>query len=502
MIRQATLWLFVLLAALTETARAGSLVVLNYHDVVPDPANDRFAVSRSMFVAHMDFLQQNGYVPLSLAYVEQVVANKAPLPDKAVLLTFDDGLKSYREFVAPLLAIYEYPSVISLVSSWMDGVDVPPEYTGKLMSWNDARELSRNRFVTIANHTHNLHRGVVSNPQNNERGAATTRQYFPDRNAYENEAQFRERVRNDLKVSLARFKHELGVEPRAIEWPYCEYDHAIYEEAVALGMPVQFVLADGVLDRLEIGVLGRMLMVDQPSPAQFARLLEAQTPAPRRFVEIRLDDFVGENAEQHEQRLSALLDRLQPLNPNAIVIWPATRDGKKVFFSTPSAELATDILDRVIHQIRVRLNVRQFVLRIPTSIAVTDRTEFFTDLARLNRFEGLAFEPGAPKELVTQARRVVPTYRTRVKFGVFGDIAPGANYDFHILSEAQWRESRGFDASRDWVLFSSPDAMSGAVRAAGAAPSREYVNYGFPFDSISKSSESRDVVNRVVSKGG
>ncbi len=502
MIQRFLIVVMVFAATFSGAAWAGSLVILNYHDVTPDPSGDRFAVSRSMFVAHMDYLKQNGYVPISLGYVEQVVSKKAPLPEKAVLLTFDDGLKSYSDFVAPLLAIYEFPSVISLVTSWMDGVDVPPEYAGKLMTWNDARNLARNRYVTIANHTHDMHRGILSNPQNNLRGAATTRQYFPATNSYEDESHFRERIRNDLSVAMSRFKAELNLEPHAIAWPYGEYDHVIYEEAVALGMPVQFALADGSPARAEDGVLGRMLIVDQPAIPDFAHLLVTQAAIPRRFVEIRLDAFAGETPEQQEQRLSDLLDRMQVLQVNAVVVSPTTADGKKAFFHTPAAAIATDVLDRVIHQIRNRLNVRFFVLRINPGLETSAPSVFFSDLARLARFEGVAFETGVSRDLQLQARRVVPKFRTRVNFGVFGDSPSGGDYDFHILSESQWRASPSFDAARDWVLFSSPDRVSGAARAVKSSDSREYVNYGFPFDSISKSSEPRDGIDRVVRKGG
>lgn len=502
MTHRTTFSLLLFLAVFSAAANAGSLVVLNYHNVVADTAGDRYAVSRSQFVAQMDYLQQNGYQPISLSYVEQVISNEAPLPDKAILLTFDDGLKSFHDFVAPVLAIYQFPSVISLVSSWMDGVNVPPEYQGKLMSWNDARNLTRDRGVTIASHTHNLHRGILSNPQNNVRGAATTRQYFPQANGYEDENSFRERVRNDIKVSMARMKDELGIEPRSIAWPYGEYDQTVYEEARGLNLRVQFALADGNLANMEGGVLGRVLLVDQPSLVEFAKLLEPRAQAPRRFVDLRLDHFVGKSAEEQERLLSELLDSLEPRKLTAIIISPVTQDGKKTFFETASAEVATNILDRVIHQIRTRLNIRFVVLRMPARVVVRNRGEFFTDLARLNRFEGVAFESGVPRELQADARSIVPRYRINVKFGLFDDIRPGAEYDFHILSESAWQRSSGVDPVRDWVMVDGPGVEPELIRAAGASVTREYLNYGFPFDSISKSSDARRRSDGVKRKGG
>ncbi len=500
MIARNLIWPFALWVSTATAAAAGPLVVLNYHDVVANPSGDRYAVSRASFVGHMDYLQEHGYRPISVAYLEQVVMNNAPLPDKAVLLTFDDGLKSYHDFVVPLLAIYDYPSVISLVTSWLDGIDVPPEYKGKLMSWDDVRGVARSRNVSVASHTHNMHHGIRANPQNNLRGAATTRRYFPETNSYETEVQFRERIRNDIEVSLARFKAELGIEPRAIAWPYGEYDRTDYEEARKLHMSIQFVLSDGTLAHLDNGVLGRLLVVDQPNNADFAQMIEPKALAPRRFADIRLDRFVGRSSDEQEALLSELLDRLEPLKLNSVIVTPVTQNGKRAFFQTAGADLATNILDRVVHQIRTRLNIRFIAVRIPKQIELSNSREFLADLARLTRFEGVVFESGISTAFQREAREVVPNYRVNVKFGISDDTVRAEGYDFQVISNAALSRAKDADINRLWVMLSDPGVE--VVSRAAASSGREFVNYGFPFDSISKSSNSREPQERVMRKGG
>ena len=124
MTRSLIIFLFI---AWASSVSGQTLSVLTYHDVIADPKKDIYTVKRASLVAQLDYLQTHGYEPVSLSLIDKVAQGRAKLPKNAILLTFDDGLKSYYEFVRPLLKIYGYPSVISIVSAWIDGKDVPPE---------------------------------------------------------------------------------------------------------------------------------------------------------------------------------------------------------------------------------------------------------------------------------------------------------------------------------------------------------------------------------------
>ncbi|MGO4780418.1 polysaccharide deacetylase family protein, partial [Lysobacter sp. 2RAB21] len=103
------------------------------------------------------------------------------LPPKAVLLTFDDGLRSIYTHVFPLLRAYRYPALMAVVTGWVDlpreqQVDYGPRmFThDDFVTWDQLREMQASGLIEIASHSDNLHRGVTSNPQGNTMPAAIT----------------------------------------------------------------------------------------------------------------------------------------------------------------------------------------------------------------------------------------------------------------------------------------------------------------------------------------
>ena len=54
----------------------------------------------------MAWLRDRGYATLSMAQLEGYVKNKINLPARAVVITFDDGLKSVSRYAYPVLKQY------------------------------------------------------------------------------------------------------------------------------------------------------------------------------------------------------------------------------------------------------------------------------------------------------------------------------------------------------------------------------------------------------------
>lgn len=68
-------------------------------------------------------------------------AGKKPLPDKAVLLTFDDGYESFYRIVFPLLKEYNYKAVFAVVTSLVD------QAPNSMVVFGDSH-IARGAFVT------------------------------------------------------------------------------------------------------------------------------------------------------------------------------------------------------------------------------------------------------------------------------------------------------------------------------------------------------------------
>jgi len=424
-----------LLFCAASSASESALTVLTYHDVVADPGDDIYAISRSEFVAQMDYLQTNGYQPISLADLDQIINKKTSMPENAILLTFDDGLKSYSDFVAPLLDIYGYPSVLSVVSGWVDGNNPPEEYKDNLMSWDELRDAKNNPLIEIISHSHELHTNVQSNPQGNYAPAGVTRIYSPITGHYETETQYRQRITADLKRSVARLKEELNITPIGITWPYGSYDNVLADEAKLLGMRFQLTLDDGPNYMSNIPVLNRIMVMRDTKIDDFVADLNYEPLRYRehRFSEINLDKFKDQPQETQEKLLSKLLNNIQQTDINTIIITPFTTDSKQTFFPNQELRVAADILNRVTHQLRSRAGIRHVYLHIPEDVEIKRPEEFFTDMARLSWFNGVIFENQDP-EKVRKIQKIVNYFHPKTKFGHYGETDNLKSYDFVLMS--------------------------------------------------------------------
>ena len=128
----------------TPDAEAASrrvrLPILMYHYVEPWPADadlirQGLTVKPEDFAAQMAYLHENGYVTVSLYDLADAVALGTPLPEKAVVLTFDDGYRSLLDYVVPVLQPYGYTGTAFVITQFID--EERPEY----LSWAQAEAL-------------------------------------------------------------------------------------------------------------------------------------------------------------------------------------------------------------------------------------------------------------------------------------------------------------------------------------------------------------------------
>ncbi|MGD8591224.1 MAG: poly-beta-1,6-N-acetyl-D-glucosamine N-deacetylase PgaB [Gammaproteobacteria bacterium] len=413
------------------------LTVLTYHDITADPGNDVYAVSRSMFVAHMDYLQTHGYQPISLSQLEEYREHPERMPAKAVMLTFDDGLTSYYKFVLPVLKTYQFPSVASVVTGWMDGKNTPPEYFGKLMSWDQLREISQSPLVEIVSHTHDLHHGIQSNPQGSQEAASVTRQYYPATQRYESEETYRQRIQIDLQHSIERLHKELGIKPRAVTWPYGQFDNVLSGIATDLGLRYQFSLQDGPTALTELPQIHRIMLMRSNNIEDFINELSYRWMAAekKRFAVFNLDPFTqAESVQQQEQLFSGLLDRLEPLHLNMVVLSAFSSDNAKTFFATGEMPLAADVLRRAVHLLRTKLRVRHVYLHLPAKLPGKNLSPVYGELARLVRFDGAVFDADIDGKTAKFIQKMLSDVHPNLQYGVFGTTGQPFEVDFVIAT--------------------------------------------------------------------
>lgn len=359
--------------AVQPVASAQDLQVVAYHDVrdavIGDYDTDQYAVSTGNLISHFRWLKANGFTPISIDQLLAARAGEEALPAKPVLLTFDDGLQSVYTHVFPLLKLFGYPAVVSLVTNWIE-TDSEVFYAGRklqardFLSWKQIRELQESGLVEIASHSHDLHKGVSGNPQGNEQPAAVTRIYHQGN--YETGEQREMRLRNDLATSTRVIHQNTGRSPRIMTWPYGAFDTRAASIATELGMPVSMTLEPNFGVPANSNLLHRHLIAANPGIAGFAGSLMHPTPAAIvRAAQVDLDYVFDPDPRQQERNLDHLVERIHNLQISHVFLQAfADPDGDggadALYFPNRHLPVRADLFNRAAWQLKTRAGVRVF----------------------------------------------------------------------------------------------------------------------------------------------
>jgi biofilm PGA synthesis lipoprotein PgaB len=130
-----------------QQARLAKVPVIMYHDVLPQK-EVFFDVTPQKLAADFELIKAQGLTPISLDQLVTHLQTGAPLPEKPILLTFDDGYGGHYHYVYPLLQKYGYPAVFSIYTNKMN------LKTGRTsVTWEQLKEMAANPLVTIASHS-------------------------------------------------------------------------------------------------------------------------------------------------------------------------------------------------------------------------------------------------------------------------------------------------------------------------------------------------------------
>lgn len=172
-----------------------SLYILMYHDFVEGDGADctNWTLPISRFREDLQWLSDHGYT----AVLPSQLAAGEPLPERAVMITFDDGYESNYRLALPVLREFNMGAVISLIVNHMDRQD--PGW----LTWEMCREMSQTGLVEFGSHTYESHAGE-----------GIVRKGGESREAYE------ARIFPDIEKSISMIRSEVGNEVIFFAYPH------------------------------------------------------------------------------------------------------------------------------------------------------------------------------------------------------------------------------------------------------------------------------------------
>lgn len=358
--------------------------ILSYHEIADksETLDTSYAVSPSHFEQQIRWLMESGYHFITVDDILEYRKSGKALPDKAVLITFDDGYRSVYTNAYPILKKYRIPAVVALVGKWMqaqDKVDFDGQIIdrNKFLNQSELKEMIASGLVEIASHSYGLHKGVQGNPQGSMQPAATTRRWLSEQKRYEDEKSYEQRVYNDLLENSTFLKRYTGQQPRVIVWPYGRYNIEVRRIAERLGMPIGLTLDDGSNTRTTpLWGLRRILVEARMSLADLeidmwernANLIDdARTT---KAAHIDIDYIYDPDPIQREKNLGLLLERINKLGVNTVYVQAfadADGDGSAdyVYFPNRNLPMKEDFFNRVTWQIAKATQVKRIYAWMP-----------------------------------------------------------------------------------------------------------------------------------------
>ena len=164
------------------------------------------------FKRHLDLIKENDFNFIS--HKEFVDAINLKNLDRKILLTIDDGFKSFYENAWPILKQRKIPFIIFINTETIG--------SNGYMDWSEIKEISSFEFVHIGNHSH-------------------THDYLVDKSDKE--------IEDDLKTSINIFKEKLNHETKFFAYPFGEYKNSYIEIVKNLGFEYGFGQHSGVMDK-------------------------------------------------------------------------------------------------------------------------------------------------------------------------------------------------------------------------------------------------------------
>jgi peptidoglycan/xylan/chitin deacetylase (PgdA/CDA1 family) len=223
-----------------------------YHEIAARRATaSRLAVPPGEFAEQLAHLHSGGFATLTASAVASALAGVGQLPERPVVLTFDDGFADFHREALPLLDTYGFTATLFVTTGWIQdaGARSAGRRPGRMLTWSQIRETA-DAGVEIAAHSHR-------HPQLDQLAD-------PD-------------IRSELRDSKALLEDQLGRAVPGLAYPFgyssARVRRAVGEAGYEYACAVSNLIATGKQDPL---ALPRLTIRRSTTPDAFGQIVRGR----------------------------------------------------------------------------------------------------------------------------------------------------------------------------------------------------------------------------------
>jgi hypothetical protein len=160
----------------------------------------KMSVPTERFAAQLEWLARNDYRVIRLSQLTAFLEGREALPQRAVVITIDDGYESVYRQAWPLLKRYGFPATVFVYTDFVGA--------GDALDWSQLAEMSAGGLVEIQAHS-KTHRNLIER--------------LPD----ETDERYAAALDTEIRGPREQLERRLGVAVRNYAFPYGDANDAV-----------------------------------------------------------------------------------------------------------------------------------------------------------------------------------------------------------------------------------------------------------------------------------
>lgn len=201
---------FSLLLCSTVFGTTTKVPILMYHGVEKE-STSAWVVSEKQFSADMEFLSRNYYTPLVAEDLIKIKKGEMAMPERPVMITFDDGYENNYTIAFPILKRTGMKATIAVIGRLIR--DENGNGKAGYLNWTQLKEMYDSGLVDIGSHTYNLH---DLDAEGNYMGTTNGIRQMDG----ETVTDYLKRTGDDLRKSIANIEKKVGNDVLYFAYPF------------------------------------------------------------------------------------------------------------------------------------------------------------------------------------------------------------------------------------------------------------------------------------------
>ncbi|WP_065857201.1 polysaccharide deacetylase family protein [Paenibacillus pectinilyticus] len=231
---------FPIFASAKDVFYSNEVAVLVYHHI-DEQEQSSVTISPALFERQLVSLQRKGFEFITLDQFKDFKRKGKPIPNNALLVTFDDGYESFYTYAYPILRKLGIPAVNFVITK---GLEDPKGTKLASLSREEISEMRRNdKNIEFQAHSDELHAMKDGKPMLSNKLTLNGQ--------VESDAEFKTRIQRDTKNCIAKLKAlQPAKDVDAYAYPFGSYDDTTIKSLQEVGIQYAFTTKAGIVSAL------------------------------------------------------------------------------------------------------------------------------------------------------------------------------------------------------------------------------------------------------------